>query len=477
MTVGDFALPAEVSDMSDGALPFPPQVVQVKNTFVHLEDFWDEERTLQTWGGPGDKKLRKGTALPTDASDTQLAQSRETQDLSRQGQSLSMWSMFRMLTAHLKFGKAKDPCANDTVPPETPAATTAAGEATAPEVSAAVAIADNNLLAEDAPSVPCRQILASPRPPKKQRKGGVINKQSSLDREFEDGEWTPGTALRLAVDSESGSRAVVAAVSRPDVQPRIITDFLGHVVETASDPNAIHVLVSIVRESPEESAVFVAKELAGQGCKAASHKYACRLLCWMVQKRWKSDAFLSLIGEVLADSERMWQVHYASYVFQELLKHGTPDQQNRIVAALITSLARPEVARAIAQPQDAAEVESIFVLVSALTQCMKLASPLAQMLVGNASLVRELASRKFGFVLLRALLQYDGAERAQLGEALRAIGEDQLPILRERIAQPCKSCKSMPRRCQIAADAAAMFEGALASKPFFGKPDGFHVRA
>lgn len=484
MTLGDSALVAEVSYLSDGKLPFTEQELPVKNSFVHIEESWDEEswekRARQSWAAPGDKKTERGIISLADTSHPQLAQSCETEDVSRQDQPSSMWRLWlHMLTArlNLKFGKTHKAYANDRNPAQTPAATIAASGVAAPGASAAIATADIKL-----PSVPCCQVLAAPRSPKKRGKSSVIHEQSLLDTAHDascpDCEWKPGTALRLAAESETGSRAVTRAleVSGPDVRWGIASDFAGNVVELASDPNAIHALVSIVKECPEDTAVFVARELAGQGCEAAGHKYACRLICSMVQKRWKSDTFTSLIGEVLDDTERMWQVHYATYVFQELLKHGTPDQRTRILEGLITSLARPEVAQAIAQPQDA-QVQSIFVLVSALTQCMKLATPLAQMLVGNASIVRGLAFRKYGFVLLRALLRYDGPERVQLRVTLRAIGQDQLLIFRERLQRPCKDCKTESRRCKICVDAAEMFEKALACNQVNERSDGFQVRA
>lgn len=438
--------------------------VPVKNTFVHYEDPRVTcPHVSRTWGCPRDKGMRTDSmsTMSIDASRIRFAQSCDKEDKSHQSQ-----------IRHFGrgCGRASELCANEIERAETPAGTAAAREETA--IAALETVADADIWQPGrTPCVSLLQSLPAPRKPNVQQKKGKLQNQhpsaSAWKILLEETEWTSGVAWDIAFGSEEGSLGVQAALkgSRPDVQSRIIGDFIGNVVEAVSSPHAIHVLAFILKNFPEESGIFVAKELAGLGCQAAGHKYACHLLCCMVQESWKEDASTSLIGEVLAETERMWwHVPYATYVFQELLEHGTSDQQRRIVDGLLDSITQPEVVQAITQPNTEAQQASIFVLVKALTKCADLAARLAGILVGNASLVRGLASRKFGCVLLRALLSCDVPVRIQLGVALRH-GQVNRSDLMANIAQPCKECKDCKNscsRCPVAADAVERLKAVLA---------------
>lgn len=308
-----------------------------------------------------------------------------------------------------------------------------------------------NTLPGGAPSAPQRTLLGKRRP----RRGKQRRQKALIFRQ-------------MAQSGESRSRAVQALLETP-MRQQVIDDFKKEDVwKTVCDQHMHHVLLSMIAGSQEEGAdlektvEFVAQGLAGHGCEAAGHEYGCRVLVAMAAKRLRSEPFTSLYAEVLADIEASWKNRYTTFVLQTLLQHGTAEEQRRIVDWLSYTLETAEGAQVIAQPKDEAERESIFTLVVALTKCRALARPLAQTLVGNSEVVRELAGRrKYGAILLRALL-LSGSHGPDIGAALSGIEPETLSILKDKIGRPCKDCARQSRSCQMAADAGPLLEAALA---------------
>jgi len=147
------------------------------------------------------------------------------------------------------------------------------------------------------------------------------------------------TAWPLAASS-AGCRVVQRALDLASRSESIalVEQLKGRVVEASMCPNANHVLQKCVELLPPEHLHFVAEELQGQFAVAARHRYGCRVLERLIERKaYGTDA---LVAEVLADANQLCRHPFGNFVVQHVLKLGAPAQRRAIAEALHTDIQR-----------------------------------------------------------------------------------------------------------------------------------------
>lgn len=269
-----------------------------------------------------------------------------------------------------------------------------------------------------------------------------------------EGDWAPGTALRLATAARTGARAVVRALqeSSVEVQDRIISDFEGKCLLALKDPHAANVLMHLVSNFEECKVEFVAKELLKANFDVATHQYGSQLICEMLNQRWTGQAAQVLLATVLSRGTELWRAAHANTIIQQVLIEGTEQQKQQVLQSLLADFQKSERKwiRVMTSPKNTGEVQSIFVLTTAVLECDK-NEALTSALVQDADCLRGLLKRKYGPVLLRALLQLEGplAEEVytRLLYAYTAVSAEELRSALDRLIRPCTSCEDKKSLC------------------------------
>jgi len=141
-----------------------------------------------------------------------------------------------------------------------------------------------------------------------------------------------------------GCRLVQLALDVADSSHRqaLAKEMIGHVVEAVSSPHANFVIQKLIEVLPMSAVSFVAEELSPYAAEAARHRFACRVLCRLVEHHSSTctNSTSTLIDELLLDAEKLVHHNFARHVLQLVLEHGSVDHQQRIVKAIRNDLFR-----------------------------------------------------------------------------------------------------------------------------------------
>lgn len=432
-----------------GSVDLPPQKIEVKRTFIQIDPKLFDPRQIKSWAA-GDTDT---SDCPTTAEDSagDLGSGSEFESVKQSAPTYHSEAAKDTLTTRastVNWGKTSDgPKLRSNESPPQPTGTRGM-----PESVASSAFSQRGASRR-------RRILQ-----KDSRKGEDAARQFLLE-----GDWPPGTALHLALSGETGSRVVQGALEEASchVGNIIVNDFVGHVSNISRHPHAVHVLRKIVMHIDEGTAGFVARELRGNGCSLSTRKFACRVVCEMLRQRWRAEASLLLLSEVVASQRALWRMQYATYIFQDILKLGTNALQQQVMSSLLVDFqtAWPEVSRAIRCPRHDGEVHCVFVVAIAVSEFGKHAEPLIAAIIRDADIVRSLVERKYGYVLLKAVLQVQGplaedVHRKLLG-AWAGFSSEQAASLMERCSVPCARCIEIQASCRNCSRSLAALQSLL----------------
>ena len=113
----------------------------------------------------------------------------------------------------------------------------------------------------------------------------------------------------------------------------------GHVLEAVMCPYANYVVQKIVSHLSVAASSFVAKELQGNAVRAAKHRFACRILCRLLEF-CGSGPTSQLVDELLArddgEHENLCSHSFAHHVIQSILEHGE-ERHKKIIAKMLLS--------------------------------------------------------------------------------------------------------------------------------------------
>lgn len=286
-------------------------------------------------------------------------------------------------------------------------------------------------------------------PPSSSPDGGRAGEDAAASL-LQEMDWEPGTCRRLA-RTRSGTRAIdqVLRCSPNAVKLAVAKDFEGSVLDMYTCADGVAILLAIVANTSESVAGFVNDELTCVYPHIATLKHGHTLLREMLRQHWRGPVFLRLIDEVVACGLQLWRVRYATFVFQEVIRCGTTEHKKKVLALLVDDLRQrgSRAVKAIIAPSGHGEVESIFVVADALARCGELADHLALELAGIEQLPQTLVRRRYGNVLVKSALQFDGsphaveALRTCMLRALDSTPENEAVDFRMHLLKRCDMCR------------------------------------
>jgi len=137
-----------------------------------------------------------------------------------------------------------------------------------------------------------------------------------------------GRVWKLAKDPK-GCRSVQQAFEDADcddTRAALASEFRTHVWEALKSPNANHVLQKCISTIRPLDLQFIVDELmqagAGAVCKAARHRYGCRVLQRLLE-HCPPEQKNRLVEELLTEAVTLCTHIFGNYVMQHLLEHGT----------------------------------------------------------------------------------------------------------------------------------------------------------
>jgi len=206
-----------------------------------------------------------------------------------------------------------------------------------------------------------------------------------------------GSVLTFAFEP-FGCRVVQVALDVADSSHRqaLAKEFVGHVVEAVSSPHANFVIQKMIEVLPTSVVSFVAEELSPFAAEAARHRFACRVLCRLVEHHSPTSVTSTslLIDELLLDAEKLMHHNFARHVLQLVLEHGSIDHQRRIADAIRNDLFRNAKSR-----------YASYVVEEAIKKCSSIdGETLAAELVSDSDEFVKLAIHECGNHVVRAVL-------------------------------------------------------------------------
>lgn len=268
--------------------------------------------------------------------------------------------------------------------------------------------------------------------------------------------------LSLATKSKTWRAQTILMSALKLEQTHYINAFRGHVWPLAQDQRAHHVLILLVENIDETLASFIADELEIHGIDAANNKYACKILCKMVEQCWHGEASRALLEEVSQTKHAWRECQFAKYVLQTLLQSGTTVQRQQVIRALIDDFKLPgassdyqgsDAHRVLMHPKNTVESEGIYVVVEALATCDVSVLPLAEKMAEDLPLLRGLCQRKFGSVLLKNLFAFEPEQPLMDREWLQRFRTSLAALLDElfdKVDSKCNLCEEA-KRCPMCA--------------------------
>jgi hypothetical protein len=142
---------------------------------------------------------------------------------------------------------------------------------------------------------------------------------------------------RMSFDGEESSRAAQFALQEASVKDAadLAARLHGQVRKAAESKYANYVVQEIMAVVPVAKASFIVEELLGCGEDAAKHRFACRIVCRILEHESPGDeAAAQLIEEILAAAQTMCSHAFGSFVIRHILEFGLPEHRHKIASAL-----------------------------------------------------------------------------------------------------------------------------------------------
>jgi len=194
----------------------------------------------------------------------------------------------------------------------------------------------------------------------------------------------------------------------------------GHVLEAAVCPHANYVVQKVVSHLSLASSRFVAQELEGNATRVAKHRFACRVLCRLLEF-CPADTTTSLVDELLQDVSRLCSHSFAQHVMQSILENGKDQHKKQIADELLSEPFRYATGK-----------NSSYLLEKVLCYCQPAEQEALLFKLGQPEQVLELAKTQYGSYVARALLR---DSRVDSQEAIRLIGRHQEELATTRGGQ------------------------------------------
>eukprot|EP00441_Pelagodinium_beii_P043267 CAMPEP_0197648584 /NCGR_PEP_ID=MMETSP1338-20131121/27846_1 /TAXON_ID=43686 ORGANISM="Pelagodinium beii, Strain RCC1491" /NCGR_SAMPLE_ID=MMETSP1338 /ASSEMBLY_ACC=CAM_ASM_000754 /LENGTH=406 /DNA_ID=CAMNT_0043222617 /DNA_START=89 /DNA_END=1306 /DNA_ORIENTATION=- len=134
----------------------------------------------------------------------------------------------------------------------------------------------------------------------------------------------------------AGCRVIQKAleVASPQAAAELAKELSGHVLESAVSPHANYVLQKVISQLHGISSSFIAEEIRGAGSKMARHRYACRIMCRLLEFCSSRDVTKTLIDEILMEADELCCHNFGHHVIQSVLEHGEEQHRRRVLTAL-----------------------------------------------------------------------------------------------------------------------------------------------
>lgn len=254
-----------------------------------------------------------------------------------------------------------------------------------------------------------------------------------------------GMVRKLSLDA-GGCRVVQEAldVASQSGRESIVRELKGSVVPLCKSQHGNYVVQKAVEVMPSTQIGFVAEELCRNAVEIARHRFACRIVCRLLEHSARDSRTAALVDAIVAEGQSLCCNPYASHVLEMVLEHGLPEQRRSVVAALSQGLL--EKAR---HRHGNVVVERALTFGSDEERCA-LAKGL---LAGSPAEVVEIATSRFGRYPTLAALRLGGtlAERAR--RCLRAAEEE---------VRACHNGEELIEKLELSADSAAAVAAAAA---------------
>mmetsp|Transcript_59319 Transcript_59319/g.141410 ORF Transcript_59319/g.141410 Transcript_59319/m.141410 type:complete len:516 (+) Transcript_59319:73-1620(+) len=108
----------------------------------------------------------------------------------------------------------------------------------------------------------------------------------------------------------------------------------GHILEAVMCPHGNYVVQKIVSQLSVASSDFVARDLQGHVVRVAKHRFACRILCRLLEFCGSSARTSELVDELLQEAGPLCCHSFAHHVIQSVLEHGLDKHKEIIALAL-----------------------------------------------------------------------------------------------------------------------------------------------
>jgi len=218
-----------------------------------------------------------------------------------------------------------------------------------------------------------------------------------------------GRVLHFSLDA-SGCRLIQSAleIASPQVAAELVNELKGHVLELVSSPHGNYVVQKVIAHLPVKASTFIVEEICGSGFKMARHRYACRIICRLIEYCSSLDVTRRLLEEMLLDVSELCCHNFGHHVVQSVLEHGSEYHRRQVLAALSTD------PLSFAKHRNAS-----YLLEKALSLCsdeeLEGLLPLAR-----PDVIADLALHQYGCFVGQALMEHPRTDKAA---ALRWIAE------------------------------------------------------
>jgi len=222
-------------------------------------------------------------------------------------------------------------------------------------------------------------------------------------------------ALQLSLDAR-GCRSVQRALEElPQSRAaEIALQLKGSVLRAIWSAHGNYVIQKIIRVLSISEAEFVVEELKEAGIDMVRHEYGCRVYVQLLSGNAADVRVVNLInGVVLTRTRELVADRYGHFVLEKVLEHGATSQCRDIVQALRQDL------WSLVDLKPSAYIVEKALMFEAREGTEDLAS---ELLSWDSEVLAWLASRKFGHMALRVLLQQPSLG-AKLRQHLEAWGE------------------------------------------------------
>lgn len=139
---------------------------------------------------------------------------------------------------------------------------------------------------------------------------------------------------------QEGSRVVQDAFERSpqDVRVELAGELMGHVLETSRSKHGNYVVAAVVALLTPQQAAFIAAEVSKDTVDAAKHRFACRIVCRLLEFATNQEHCIGIADEI-ADNAVALSIHpFANYVVSTCFEHAGTRRRRRILEAIRAEL-------------------------------------------------------------------------------------------------------------------------------------------